>query len=671
MKRTFAVLLSIATLSLFSCTQNDPLSPTPSGGSISTGTWTPETTSSVSAAGGQISINDGILKGLQISVPAGAFTSGRTFVVSGAPVTSHTFGPDFTPVSPLLKIENGGGYANEVMRLSVPISVPSGHFAMGFYYDEETGELEPIPTVGMYSDHIVLGLRHFSGKHLSDGVKGGILGTKSSVQIVIGSILLNQLTGIQESAFRPGSDDFEFPNYGTYIAPKGQCAGQSVATMWYYNVKKRREGAGSLNSRFDTEHTDLQWADNPRGIRFASILQKDMNWGANVAWFNTFEQGANGTISLDSLHYFSFCYAIRLTRLPQFTYIENTAAGGGAHAMVIYKAGNNKLWVADPNFPGDGSRVIDLTGGSFQPYQSGLTANGAPQMFNRIRYMAKTSIFTFEGIKTRWTQFENKTIGNADYPPIELKMVNEKGEYVDVPDTLVTSSDSVILVAICPTCNTPGPKGEAAIQLTERNGTVIGSTDPATRQMILRLRKGTFDYGVAMYGIAPGTVEYEYIDFRWLTVNKTTMASFELWTGGYDEGDSHINQHQGFKDPGIFARGKWVGNTFSIDDKQYVTEDGTTYELVTKATVTCNAAKTMITSLSFNAYVNTGGQKAFESGFKGANIPLMTSDADMWVFGVDGVATCSVTSDYIFAWDEPDHYACDDECFVRVRLPKP
>ncbi|MBK7303284.1 MAG: hypothetical protein IPI90_08535 [Saprospiraceae bacterium] len=42
----------------------------------------------------------------------------------------------------------------------------------------------------------------------------------------------------QESGFRPGIDDWEYPNQGSYIDLEGHCAGQSLTAMWYYHIRK-------------------------------------------------------------------------------------------------------------------------------------------------------------------------------------------------------------------------------------------------------------------------------------------------------------------------------------------------------------------------------------------------------------------------------------------------
>lgn len=57
-------------------------------------------------AGGMITINNPAnpLHAMEIIVPPGAYTAAKPFRVSSAPITSHTFGPLFQPLTPLINV---------------------------------------------------------------------------------------------------------------------------------------------------------------------------------------------------------------------------------------------------------------------------------------------------------------------------------------------------------------------------------------------------------------------------------------------------------------------------------------------------------------------------------------------------------------------------------------
>ncbi|MBK7697040.1 MAG: hypothetical protein IPI30_22860 [Saprospiraceae bacterium] len=72
----------------------------------------------------------------------------------------------------MIRINNGGDYADSIITITIPCTVPKDHFAMGFYYNEETGELEGIPVLAIKDSFVILATRHFSGKHLNEGTGG-------------------------------------------------------------------------------------------------------------------------------------------------------------------------------------------------------------------------------------------------------------------------------------------------------------------------------------------------------------------------------------------------------------------------------------------------------------------------------------------------------------------
>ena len=54
-----------------------------------------------------------------------------------------------------------------------------------------------------------------------------------------------------DSGFRPGVDDWQFTNYGSYVAPTGHCEGQSVSAIWYYVNQRLGGGASPLYGLYD------------------------------------------------------------------------------------------------------------------------------------------------------------------------------------------------------------------------------------------------------------------------------------------------------------------------------------------------------------------------------------------------------------------------------------
>jgi hypothetical protein len=106
-------------------------------GTITQGPPTVLATSAIGTTGGTITVDNAILKGLTLTVPPGSYPAPTTFKISSTPVVNHSFGAMFTPITPLITVENGGGYSDEIMTIKIPVNIPAGYFAMGFFYNAD------------------------------------------------------------------------------------------------------------------------------------------------------------------------------------------------------------------------------------------------------------------------------------------------------------------------------------------------------------------------------------------------------------------------------------------------------------------------------------------------------------------------------------------------------
>jgi hypothetical protein len=271
-------------------------------------------TQAVSVSGGNVGVSGSgtTLDGFQITVRPKSFSTPRTFTVATRPVLSHILGPDFNPISPLITIECGGGRADSNMLVRIPAHVPAGEFAMGFYYDSITGELEGLPVVAYDSTGVTLVARHFS-------------------DLILTSINRDKLMTLNvSSGFEPGVDDWEFPNFGSSVCPGGQCNGQSIAAMWYYLERKVRRHEAGLFNRYSL--SSRLWQANPRGYRLSSAMQK----GTSSASFNAAIDSYDQWNAPDLLDFLAFAYAIDLTHRPQLVNILSIDGNSG-HALIAYK----------------------------------------------------------------------------------------------------------------------------------------------------------------------------------------------------------------------------------------------------------------------------------------------------------------------------------------------
>jgi hypothetical protein len=381
------------------------------------------------------------LDGLEISIPKDAHSKNTEYKITYADIKSNGKFKDFNPLTPMIIIENGKIFAEELITLKIPITLPEGHFAMAFYYDKDSNSLEGIPILSLTENEIVIATKHFSN-------------------IVVSSISKEKLKKLKaDSGFRPGKNDWQFANRGSFISPNGHCAGQSISAMWYYS-EKTLKGEPNLYGRFDNNSnlmkgrtkTPKLWIDDSLGYRLASVVQEEINWESEE------RKLFNDLSSIDDrITYLAFVYSIHLTGEPQYVAVRREDVG---HAMIVYKAENSKLYVADPNYYGEVREItFDTTTNKFRPYVSGANLDeikkGNGTQFSIIHYYAKTALVSFDTVKQAWKAVENRTIGNEQFPEFKISYYDkgddqEKGEWKDLNDgvRIPKQKDDVVLFTI-------------------------------------------------------------------------------------------------------------------------------------------------------------------------------------------------------------------------------
>jgi hypothetical protein len=544
MKTFLRLLVLTPLLFIASCTkESNPVGPSttnPGTGKIITGPSVDLGSQTIGTSGGTFTINKpgDTLNGFQISVPVNGFTASKTFSVSYALITSHQLGSNFNPVSPLIKISYDGGYSDMPMSVRVPIHLPSGYYAMGFFYDETTGDLEAVPTMSLDTASITISTRHFSnpGQTLSKGLfkTSGIRSTSISVSSIKQDLLM--FSPPLMSDFTPGKDDWEFPNYGSYIAPGGHYTGQSATAIWYWYEKYKKAGEPRLFHRYDKLNIpswpDLGWFDNPLGYRFASTIECDLDQNG---WIMRMTNGAN----TPDIVWNDFIDAFLTTGKPQVAFIRDPVSKSG-HAVVVYGINISQgiLYVADPNYPGNRFRTLGggitqsmilYEGGRFS-YYSAAVAGGELETYTQIGFGGETAYINWDQITNRWQEFLNGTIGNDRFPTYTLIENHTGAVFADGLDTDLDSIKVVSLCDACPFC-VVGTNHRQPIEGYDTLGTYLGTYLEISQsgQLTLALKPGDNTFGLYMMGFAADDKAH-YLDFKWMKVHRhmtLTIASTE------------------------------------------------------------------------------------------------------------------------------------------------
>ncbi|MBS1538423.1 MAG: hypothetical protein JST20_11830 [Bacteroidetes bacterium] len=388
----------------------------------------------VSSRGGTILINNvnSEVNGLQISIPDSAYTDSRNYQISTSKITKHGYGNDIKILTPLITISNGGGYSEKPMTVRIPVKIPTGQFALAFQYDEATQKIEALPLIYEDSSEMRFITRHFSYSKIADtrGVKsiGTIQVETQKSSIFISSIDAATLDGTFDTGFELGIDNFQFVNWGSYIADSGHCGGQSIAMMWYY-ATKTKNGSPNLYGIFDNNGIDRTpeiWQDDVNAFRFCSVLQLKMHW-TNLEIYDKIDKN----FDRDLVTYRSIAFAIRETGNPQCLYVSD---GTIAHAIIAYKTSNGHISVCDPNFPTTDKRDIVFVRkiGDFEPYYSGENASNIGTAYFNIYQAANSALIDYTLVETLYNQLLNGTIGNDFYPEVRLKVRDANNDYIEL-----------------------------------------------------------------------------------------------------------------------------------------------------------------------------------------------------------------------------------------------
>lgn len=414
----FLLILALSMVFLVGCKKNPPPideNPILNESNIIFGAGTTEKIADIIATGGQIVIDDDTssLDGLKVIQQNETYNQPMDYIIRSYPINSHKFGSLFNPITPIIEINNGHEFGTKPILVEIPITLSDGNFAMAFYYDGEEDALEAIPTVELSNNKIVIAVKHFSQFVVSDISLDTIqsLSLSNSVEL--------------DTGFMPGLDDWQYANYGSAIAPGGHCAGQSLTMAWYYSEKHIKEGQNRLYGSFDNneeEDTEDFWLDDNNAYRFSSVIQNSIDFSSDK-WIDFIDYCIDNPINT----FYAFAYAIKVTNTPQLMAIF--PSNGMGHAILAYKVSGNKIYVADPNYPGQTDRYVEFnpTTGEFLPYSSGANAadisDSGTVAYTNIVYAAKTALVDYDFMSKCYDQIENGLIGDDVFPNTNVEIM--------------------------------------------------------------------------------------------------------------------------------------------------------------------------------------------------------------------------------------------------------
>ena len=400
--------------------------PTSDRVSITKGQSTQVVTQSVGATGGTIQASDSSpVKGLKISVPEAASAENIQFQVSCADVNSITGLPEGASVkSKLITVATSGSSEwNEYKLFDKPVTVTlpydssaSSSDSVRFYwYDEVSGKLE---SAGFFSQDENAKTITFLTSSFS-----------SFVAIELGMDLADLMGSdyAVDTGFRPATDGWFIPNYGSYLESGGNCLGMTSYAKWYYTYGKSQAGTGLYQNYREGDMNE--WRDDATAIQLATRCQM----GNSGIWGSLTTEERNWAYANAREVAYSWLHGMIVTGEPQLVglktrYNNGTWASGG-HAVLTYEYSQGTFEIYDPNFPGssigDSMREIPFTyaNGFTQTYVSGLTRSDS-LVFNIFYHASSKVAATPDAYQGLYDSAADKFSDNSIFPTVTLTDIN-------------------------------------------------------------------------------------------------------------------------------------------------------------------------------------------------------------------------------------------------------
>lgn len=236
------------------------------------------------------------------------------------------------------------------------------------------------------------------------------------------------------------------------VAPRGHCAGQSIATMYSYNNRHRIGWDKDLYGRYDNdwgEPTPNFWPDDAKIIRLSSALQYKMLHNWRWEWEGKLKPYAEILGEDDELTFYVFAYAMQMTGEPQFIYIsqssdvEPDSEKRGAHALIAYKIEKDTIYLSDPNHPNE-ERALILEREfeekpSFSKIYAAINANEDAVPYDEIGFFGVFSLVDKSTAFKYWNQVkEGGPVAEDLFPEdIQLEVALERNDQGQIVTTII------------------------------------------------------------------------------------------------------------------------------------------------------------------------------------------------------------------------------------------
>lgn len=382
------------------------------------------TSQSIGSAGGtmQVSDNSSPMNGLKITVPEAATTETIQFQISYSDIIDINGLPQgATPASKLISIDASGSITfNKYQMFDKPVEVR-------LPYDSNilNDDNAPVRFYWYDSQNDKLDSTGFLSEDKSAHTITFLTGSFSDFLAVEVDLMLSELSGETsysvDTGFRPTTNGWFIPNYGSVQSSGGMCLGMVSYAKWYYTYQST--GAG-LFSKY-IEGDAAQWRDDNTAIQLATRahLATTGIWSALTQEEKDWAQANAREVGL------SWLSGMIVTGEPQLIGLKARLNNGTylnyAHAVMTYGYSNGCFQIYDPNFSGSamGEKMrtipFNYDNGFNETYVSGKTR--ADNLVFNIFYHAGSKLSaTPNDYKGLFDSAESKFKGSSTFPTITL-----------------------------------------------------------------------------------------------------------------------------------------------------------------------------------------------------------------------------------------------------------
>jgi len=479
------------------------------------------------------------LRGLSITVPAGALAGGSQWTVTELKEVRPALPPKTRQIGPAIRIRNGQGVADRPFALTLPVRLGPDSAVAAFLRDPDSGTFELLPVAARTDTSLVVLTRHFSASRMAlpagtASLRAAASGAPAAgeVEVILVGASLPDLQVEVRVGYRPGVDDWEFSNRSSLLAPNGYCAGMSIAAVYHYYARKSSHGA--LSGLYD-EAPSFD-SDNPGGIRLVSVIQDAIQWDVMqeeiiaqtlLATTAAHNQPAGGP-SWTQLQMVTMALAMLVTERPQLIGIYMPNWQGG-HSIVSQAVRSGELLVSDPNEPGV-ERALAFTPAGFTPFPFSQSVGAPVETYTDVFVLGMSAYIPVEEVAEAWSQLDAGTIGDAEFPALVTQFREQVAldtVWQAFTGAITTASSTLLLRTFCQAC----PKVRAApadpdravtLVLNQVGNTVAGDPDDLVPAAAFPVAVGTTKLGLRQDGLLPansqGQIRSAYIDFAWFEV---------------------------------------------------------------------------------------------------------------------------------------------------------